>query len=921
MVGQTIQNYRIVETLGQGGMGTVYKALDVRLNRFLALKFLVPDKVTAERKRRFFQEAKAASALNHPSIVHIYDLGDWEGADFIAMEYVEGQTLQQMLRNGAMPLDDALRYAIQVADAMSVAHAANIIHRDLKPANVMVTPRGLVKILDFGVAKLNDPVPAPTRQHRPESTETQTVANLEHTMEGMVVGSPAYMSPEQAMGKQVDARSDIFEFGLLLHEMLTGQQAFSGASRIEILSAILRTDPARPSSINPAVPPEIEWVIAHCLRKDREKRFQSMSEVKIALDDLRTETSVSGFRAPHLPHSTVSTPALPPPAPTKKRTWVREFGIALVLLGLVAAGAIYFTRQKPPAPVASSVPPEITRLTTEGGLCIDPSISPDGKLLAYASDRSGDGNFDIWVRQIGGGDAVRLTRNKADDVEPSFSPDGTKIVFASTRQGGGLYIISALGGEEQKIADGGRQPQFSPDGSMIAYWTGPAHPLPLRDGVAHAYILDVATSTSRRLRPDFPASMHPVWSPDGHHLVFLGLKNPKDKDSFDWWITALDGSPAILCPMLGEEFSFDPFAWRGDHVYFTRDDDLDRIRIGEVRIDPKSFKPAGTPRSLTSGTTNEYAPSVSKDGRLVFSSVESSSNLYSLALDANRGKVRGEPQRLTKENSADMARSISADGKRVAFISDRTGGYQVWDLDLVTGQSRQLTTGKPKEGAIISPDGQLVAWRESSFSDQRIFVTPFDGGLATQACADCGDPTAWSPDGRYLLYQPALSRHGMVGLFEIGSGKKIEYLKSPDLQLGDGSISSDGKWIVFTGRRAPRDFTTYVAPFSPDGAPVTAEWIEVLRSLETAPNPRWSPDGNLLYFSSERDGYNCLWAQRLDRAAKRPQGELFAVQHFHLPSQVLVAPNFWLPVALAPDKVVISLNERSGGIWMLNLPN
>ena len=251
MVGKTVQNYRIVEIVGQGGMGTVYKALDVRLNRHLALKFLLPERVTADRKRRFFQEAKAASALNHPSIVHIYDIGQWEGADFIAMEYVEGHTVQQMLRGGPMQIDDALRYSIQVADAMSVAHAANIVHRDLKPANVMVTARGLVKILDFGVAKLNEPAVPVRAEERPPSAETQTYVDVNQTVEGMVVGSPAYMSPEQATGKPVDARSDIFEFGVLLHEMLTGQAAFSGGTKLEVLSAILRTDPPRPSSINP----------------------------------------------------------------------------------------------------------------------------------------------------------------------------------------------------------------------------------------------------------------------------------------------------------------------------------------------------------------------------------------------------------------------------------------------------------------------------------------------------------------------------------------------------------------------------------------------------------------------------------------------------------------------------------------------
>jgi len=706
---------------------------------------------------------------------------------------------------------------------------------------------------------------------------------------------------------------------LLLHEMLTGQAAFGGASKLEILSAILRTDPPRPSSLNPAVPPELEWVIAHCLRKDRERRFQSMSEVRIALDDLRTETSVSGFRPPVLSASQIATTLAPPPVPPKSRTWVWGIGLAL-LLGLATAGALFFLRSKTPVSTTPSAPPEITRLTTESGLCVDPAISTDGKLLAYASDRSGEGNFDIWVRQIGGGDAMRLTKNPADDVEPTFSPDGTKIVFASTREGGGLYIVSALGGEERKIADDGRQPQFSPDGSKIAYWAGPANALPLRDGIAHAYILDLATSTSRRLRPDFPASMHPVWSPDGSHIVFLGLKDAKNKDSFDWWIAPLDGSAPVLCPMLGEDFAFDPFAWRGDSIYFTRDD-KDRTKIGEVRIDPKTFKPAEAPRALTAGTTNEYSPSISKDGKLVFSSIEANSDLYSVPLDANRAKVRGEPERLMKVIGADLARSISADGKKLVFTSDRTGANQVWSLDLVTRKTQQLTTGQEKTNEVVSPDGRSVAWRDSSFTDQRIFVTPFTGGLAKEVCPDCGVPTAWSPDGRYLVYQPTRSHHMAVGLLEVGSGKKIEYLNSPELQLAASSISDDGKWIVFAARRAARDFTIYVAPFSVGRPPVTAQWVEILRSLETAPNPRWSPDGNTLYFSSERDGYNCLWAQKLDRNTKHPQGELFAVQHFHVPSLVMVAPSFWFPIALGPDKVVVSLNERSGGIWMLNVPN
>jgi len=722
----------------------------------------------------------------------------------------------------------------------------------------------------------------------------------------------------------VDALSVIFEFGLLLHEMLTGKVAFGGGSRIEILSAILHTDPARPSSINPNIPPEVEWVIAHCLRKDREKRFQSMSEVKVALEDLRTETSVTGMRAHTLSATNVSTSSVAPAlAPPKTRTWLWGIGIAVALGCTTILALLLLLRPWKQSPARTAVgTAEITRITTEGGLAIDPTISSDGKLLAYASDRSGDGNFDIWLRQIGGGDAVRLTHDPADDVEPDFSSDGTKIVFRSTRQGGGLYIIPTLGGEERKIVDGGRQPRFSPDGFQIAYWVGPADANPLREGLAHAYILDLRNSQTRRLRGDFPASMQPVWSPDGKRIVFVGLKDAKDiARTFDWWITPLDGSPAVMFPVIGYYFTPYPFAWRGDRIYFAKDE-KGRITIGEVGVNPKTWKPAGGLQALTTGTTDEYSPSVSKDGKLVFSSILANSDLYSLPVDANRGKPRGTPQRLTKEAGSDIVRSISADGKRVAFISDRSGVTQVWAKDLVTGQERALTAGGTEKGQPqISPDGQLVAWRENDFVKHQIFVTPFTGGIATQVCDDCGMPTGWSADGRYLLYRNRASDRTFVGFLEIATQKKTDFLKRDDQQFGDASFSRDGKWIVFAAFRTSRDFTIYVAPFSPDRTAPKSEWVEILQSPEVDPDASWSPDGDLLYFTSERDGFNCLWAQRLDPSTKRPQGELFAVQHFHVPSQVLVAPAFGHPVALGPDKVVVSLNERSGGIWMLKLEN
>jgi Tol biopolymer transport system component len=266
-----------------------------------------------------------------------------------------------------------------------------------------------------------------------------------------------------------------------------------------------------------------------------------------------------------------------------------------------------------------------------------------------------------------------------------------------------------------------------------------------------------------------------------------------------------------------------------------------------------------------------------------------------------------------------MVRSISADGKRIAYISNQNGSDQVWVKDLASGAERVLTTGTEKMDPVISPDGQRVAWTENVLRYNQISVTPFDGGPATQVCGECDNPRAWSSDGQYLTYTYRLVPDSFLGLLNVATGKATPYLRSTQLYFATGSMSPDGKWIAFTARRSSRDYSIYVAPFSPSRPPAQSEWVEILRSPEVNPGAGWSPDGNLLYFSSERDGYACLWALRLDPATKQPRGKLFAVQHFHTPSQRMTAPSRRYPVAVARDKIAVSLEERSGGIWMLSL--
>src|SRR5512136_2009826 len=279
MIGKTLRHYQITEKLGEGGMGVVYKARDTHLDRFAALKVLPPERVShPERKRRFILEAKAASALNHPSIITIYDIDQADGVDFIAMEYVAGKTLEELIPRKGMRLSLALKYAVQIPDALARAHGAGIIHRDLKPSNVMVDEHGLVKVLDFGLAKLTEAA----------GPEAETAAT--RTGEGTILGTAAYMSPEQAEGKNIDTRSDIFSFGSMLYEMLTGRKAFGRESGIKTLAAVLSEEPKPPSSLNEAVPAELERVLRRCLRKDPEHRFQTMADLRVALEELKEES-------------------------------------------------------------------------------------------------------------------------------------------------------------------------------------------------------------------------------------------------------------------------------------------------------------------------------------------------------------------------------------------------------------------------------------------------------------------------------------------------------------------------------------------------------------------------------------------------------------------------------------------------------
>ena len=510
MTGRSIGHYEIIAKIGEGGMGAVYKARDTRLNRIVAIKTL--SGTTPERKARFLQEAQAASALNHPNIVTVHDLLRDGGQDYIVMEFVPGKTLDHAIPSHGFRFDEALKIAIQIAAALTRAHEAGIVHRDVKPSNIIVRDDGTVKVLDFGLAKLTEPILA----SGDDATRTARPA----TEEGTIIGTVSYMSPEQAEGRPVDPRSDIFSFGSVLFEMLTGRRAFHGSSKLSTLSSILKEDPKPPSQTGANVPRDLERVLFRCLRKDAERRYQLMKEVRLALEELKEESDsghLTGAAAPARPRSRMAV----------------YLSLAATVLAFAGAALWYRSQSAPKPPSELS----LRQLTQDAGYTGDPSISPDGKLVAYASDRAGGINLDIWVQQIAAGSQpIQLTKDPADDLAPSFSPDGGQIAFRSRREGGGVFLIPALGGEERVVLRGlYLSVAFSPDGQSIAASRDPF--------ATRLFVVPAAGGTPTQIAPDFYSALVAAWSPDGKKLLFLGAKKQGDRP--DLWLADVRGGSTI----------------------------------------------------------------------------------------------------------------------------------------------------------------------------------------------------------------------------------------------------------------------------------------------------------------------------------------------------------------------------------------
>jgi hypothetical protein len=504
MVGTTLQHYRIVGRLGQGGMGEVYAAEDTKLQRRVALKMLPPEMAAdPERLQRFQREARAIAALNHPNVVTIYSVEEAGGIQFLTMELVEGKTLSDLIPTGGLPLEELLQLAVPLVDAVAAAHQHGIVHRDLKPANVMLATDGRLKVLDFGLAKLKPEVSA---------TETTSLAAQSLTQPHVIVGTVAYMSPEQAEGRPVDHRSDIFSLGVVLYEMACGRRPFGGDTAFSLISSIIKDTPARLLDVKRSVPPSLDRIVTKALAKDPAERYQSALDLRNDLQEVEQQTA-----AGRVVRGIVRAVA--------RSRWTRRLALGAALVAIIGGAAWYLVAGRDAAdPRTSAAAPRFRtdRLTTNLGVEQYPSLLPDGKWVLYSGQETG--NRDIYLLSTSGQNPINLTADSpAEDDEPAASRDGERIAFRSSRDGGGIFVMGRTGEGVRRVTPVGVSaafnPTWSPDGTEIAYTTENVQLSPLNgEGRSQLWIVNVTTGARRKLAVD--DAVQPSWSPHGDRIVY-----------------------------------------------------------------------------------------------------------------------------------------------------------------------------------------------------------------------------------------------------------------------------------------------------------------------------------------------------------------------------------------------------------------
>jgi len=876
LIGKTLNHYRVLEVLGAGGMGEVYLAEDTKLGRKIALKIL-PSQFSsdAERKARFEQEARAASALNHPNIITIYSIESAENLDFIATELVEGKTLRERINEEPFSAEETVEIALQIASALEAAHSVGIVHRDIKPANIMIRRDGYVKVLDFGLAKLTM-----------TGGDSGSFDTREQTAPNRVMGTINYMSPEQALGEKVDARTDIFSLGVVLYEMLSGVQPFAGASDAAVYNATINKNPASLSETNPNIPNALDQIIKHTLEKKRENRYQTISDLSRDLQTLK-QNSAADLSFKNFDKTEQK---------AKSAKTLFAFSGAAIL---IAIAAFYWFYNRP---VPENKPAEVknlnyTQMTSQSGEELFPSLAPDGKTIIYASRERG--NWDIYFQRVGGANAVNLTKDSpADDTQPVFSPNGEQIAFQSSRNGGGIFIMGATGENVRRVTDSGFHPSWSPDGKELVFSTV-NFPEPTdrgADGVLS--IVNIATGKKRTITDE--DAVQPNWSPTGARIAYWGLNTASERDIKT---VSKDGGEPVS--VTNDAFlDWNP-VWSPDGKYLYYSSNRGgSMNFWRVAIDEATGKVLGQPESITTPSPFSQHLTFSRDGKLfAFVQVNKSANIVKYDFNPSSEKIVGKPTEITQGTKIDRNPDVSPDGEFIAFDAIRDKQEDIFVMRRDGSGLRQLTNDISKDRAPRwSPDGKKLIFYSNRSGRYEGWTINADGSNLQQITK--------TPDDDYLLM----------------------HLWSPDGKNMLGNLSEGFPFIIESGKNFSEQTPQYLPKFEN-----SEDWIMAIS---------WSPDGKqlaamrvgkqpntegILIYNIASKKYTDLtdygetpnWLNDNRRLIFFDTDKVFVVDSVtKKATEILsVAPNNLQNMIISPDNraIYFALRKNESNIWLANI--
>jgi len=894
-VGENLGRYEIVRAIGSGAMGEVFAAYDESLAREVALKVLRPQfSEDFERRQRFEREAKAIAALDHPNIVTIYSVEEDDGTHFITMQLVEGRTLDELIPEGGMDTATFLELSLRLVEAVAAAHLKGIVHRDLKPSNVMVGDDGRLKVLDFGLAKLRDDA------HDFAALVDPSTIGL--TLEGQIIGTVAYMSPEQAEGRAADHRSDIFSLGVLMYEMATGELPFDGDTPMSLMSSIIKDTPVLITRRKPGLPAHLARIVRSCLAKDPVRRYQTAIDLRNALDALKDELQSGEFESIVVADGGTDVGYMPGQK-SSPLSWVvgtAAVGAVALLAGFWLGGFTGEASTTATADGAGNGQPAPIRLTSQAGLVGSPSWSPDGSDIVYSSDVSG--SMDLW-HQEEDGRARRFTDLPGNETDPDWAPNGLLVAYTADFGSEGIQLIDPHGSNPAQLTEFGARPKWSPDSERIMFdWRG------------DIYVVDAQVgAVPRELVVGTAGKPQPIWSHDGSRVYYWSRS-----EADVYMMTVADGGkgePLGLVPT-GQEVT--GLAAADDGTFFVMsvgpyggNKDIWKVRLGDDR------RPVGAPVRLTWPTSDDIDPALAPGGnQMAYIARHIVRHLWAYEFDPQTAQLTGMQTQLTAAADSNYYPSISADGEVLVWTAHRTSDQgQLYSMRLDDFVETKVTTNWDRAvreiGGTFSPDGELVL-SSTAHGSYELWQVPCAADCVPTNLTRTEHPErdvlpTFSPDGSGVAFYSNRAGNWDIWTKEIGNGGDPQRLtRSASFEMYP-TYSPSGDRIAFWTNRDGGGGDIWVID-SKNGASPSPLVVDPAQEGWSA----WSPDGQWFFFISDRSGSFNVWAQ--PAAGGDPHRVTrFEALHTGLPEAVL-----YTKFAVAPGRLIIAVEDRSGGMWRLD---